>query len=204
MRIKICGITRSEDVLLCARLGVHAIGFNFFPGSRRYVTPEAARKIAQDSAPFLYRVGIFVNETDIDKVKWIAAHAGLNALQFHGDESPAYCALFDSYPVIKAFRVAADFRLEVLECYPVSAVLLDGFRKAEFGGTGMCADWQLAAQAAHRRQVILSGGLNAANVGEAVRQVQPVAVDVCSGVESMPGIKDPIKLAEFMEALQER
>jgi phosphoribosylanthranilate isomerase len=204
MRVKVCGITRSEDVHLCSRLGVHAIGFNFFPGSRRYVTPEAARKVARNSAPFLYRVGIFVNEPDIDKVKWIAAHAGLNALQFHGDESPAYCALFESCTVIKAFRVAADFRLEVLESYPVCAVLLDGFRVAEFGGTGMCADWQLAAQAALRRQVILSGGLNAANVREAVRRVQPVAVDVCSGVESNPGIKDPIKLAEFMEALRER
>ena len=202
MRVKVCGITRSEDVLLCSRLGVHAIGFNFYPQSRRFVTPENARQALRNSAPFLYRVGVFVDEPDVDKVKWIAEHLGLNALQFHGDESAPYCELFNPYPVIKAFGLGPDFRLDFLNSFKVSAFLLDGYREGEYGGTGAIADWVLAAEVAHRWPVVLSGGLNPENIHTGVRQVRPMAVDVCSGVESAPGIKDRAKLAMFMEALR--
>ena len=204
MRVKVCGITRSEDVVLCGRLGVHAIGFNFYAGSRRCVTPEKARELTQSSAPFLYRVGIFVDEADVDKVKWIAGYIGLNALQFHGNESPAYCRLFDSYPVIKAYRLGPDFRLDSLDNFKVSFFLLDGYMEGEYGGTGVNANWELAAEVAHRWPVVLSGGLDPDNVRTAMDQVQPMAVDVCSGVELTAGIKDQAKLVRFMRAVQEQ
>jgi phosphoribosylanthranilate isomerase len=202
MRVKVCGITRLEDLELCGRLGVHAVGFNFYPGSSRYITPEEVRKALPSLAPFLYRVGVFVNEPDVDKVKWIAVQLGLHALQFHGDESPDYCSQFDPYPVIKAFRAGKDFRLAGLNAFKVSSLLLDGYQEGKYGGTGVISDWQLAAEIAHCWPVVLSGGLDPDNVRAAVKQVQPMAVDVCSGVESAPGIKDPVKLSRFMEALQ--
>jgi phosphoribosylanthranilate isomerase len=181
---------------------VHAIGFNFYAGSRRCVTPEKARELTQSSAPFLYRVGIFVDEADVDKVKWIAGYIGLNALQFHGNESPAYCRLFDSYPVIKAYRLGPDFRLDSLDNFKVSFFLLDGYMEGEYGGTGVNANWELAAEVAHRWPVVLSGGLDPDNVRTAMDQVRPMAVDVCSGVELTAGIKDQAKLVRFMRAVQ--
>jgi phosphoribosylanthranilate isomerase len=202
VRVKVCGVTRADDVGLCARLGAHAVGFNFYSGSRRFVVPEVAREAVRGGWPFLYCVGVFVNEPDVEKVKWIASYVGLHALQFHGDESPEYCGLFNPYPVIKAFRVGDDFKLQSLESYRVSAVLLDGLKTGEYGGTGIAADWALAAEASRRWPVVLSGGLHPENVVDAVRQIQPLAVDVCSGVEAAPGIKDPLKLAAFMAALR--
>lgn len=202
MRVKVCGITREEDVLLCSRLEVQALGFNFYEPGSRYVDPDRARELAALAPPFTYRVGVFVNEDNVAKIRKIAEHVKLDALQFHGDESPDYCRRFAPWSVIKAFRMSAQFSPKALRAYDVSAFLLDGFKPGCFGGTGVTADWQAAAATAKEYRVILSGGLTDANVVEAVRCVNPVAVDVCSGVELCPGMKDGDKLRSFLQALQ--
>lgn len=203
MRVKVCGITRTEDAALCCRLGVHALGFNFYKGSSRFIEPEQAKEIAAAVPPFVYRVGVFVNQSDVKEVRRTAERVGLHALQFHGEETPEYCRGFGPWPVIKAFRVGGDFSPSLLWGFQVSAFLLDGFKPGEYGGTGVAAEWQMAAETAKTFPVILSGGLTVANVVEAVRRVEPLAVDVCSGVESEPGVKDPVKLEAFLQALRQ-
>jgi phosphoribosylanthranilate isomerase len=204
MQVKVCGITRTEDAVLCCRLGVQALGFNFYPKSSRYISPKRARRIGEALSPFVMRVGIFVNEGDVEKVWRDFEEAKMDAFQFHGDEDLQYCAQFDRLSVFKAIRVGGRIPPpEELDEFPIRAFLLDSFHPDKYGGTGMTADWKLAAGFARKYPTILSGGLNAGNVVEAVRKVRPLAVDVCSGVEAAPGIKDPEKLRAFMRVLRE-
>lgn len=192
-RVKICGITRPEDALLATELGAAALGFVFWPGSPRYVDPERARDIAAVLPRSVVCVGVFVNQP-LGHVQDVAGRVQLGAVQLHGDEPIAFIEAI-MQPVIKSVPVTADLRPEALDLLPAAVtVLLDAHDPVKRGGTGRTVDWTLAAQAAARRQVMLSGGLTAGNVKEAIERVRPYAVDVSSGVERTPGIKDPDKL----------
>jgi phosphoribosylanthranilate isomerase len=195
-RIKICGLTRLEDALLACELGADALGFNLWPGSKRHVDADAVRAIVDRLPPFVTSVGVFVNQKPTD-VLALAAQAGVQAVQLHGDES---WDDVNGYPIpaIKAFRVAGPESLADLHRYRVKAVLLDA-PSAGFGGSGRTFDWALAAEVARRTRVVLAGGLTPENVAAAVRAVRPHAVDVASGVESAPRVKDPEKLRRFVE-----
>lgn len=201
VRVKICGITRVEDALVAARLGAHAIGLVFWEQSARYVTPEVAHKIVAALPPFVSAVGVYV-DPDPAWVEKTSSVAGLSLLQFHGDESPGFCGQF-SLPYIKAIRVRSGIDLlQYATCYAnAKGLLLDAYIKDAPGGTGDTFDWSLIPQNLPL-PVILSGGLHSANVTAAIKQVQPWAVDVSSGVEATKGIKDTEKIAAFMRGVR--
>ncbi|GAW90990.1 phosphoribosylanthranilate isomerase [Calderihabitans maritimus] len=199
VRVKICGITEWEEARVALDQGAHALGFVFAP-SRRYINPEKAREIICRLPPFVTRVGVFVNEKRY-AVQEIATFCRLDVLQFHGEESPEYCRGY-SQQVIKAFSVKDRSVLEDMSRYQVDAYLLDAYVPGKRGGTGQTFDWEIAAEARKLgRPIILAGGLNPDNVGEAIARVKPYAVDVSSGVET-DGKKDARKIAEFMAAVR--
>ncbi len=202
MKVKICGITSYEDAAMIVDQGVDALGFNFFPKSPRYIDPEDARKIIRRIPPFVVTVGLFVNVAEQDRVSEIARSAGIQVLQFHGDETPEYCKGLADWPLIKALRIGSSGIQENPEEYPVQAFLLDVKDDALFGGTGKSFDWNLAKKIKRVRPIILAGGLHPGNVAEAIRVVDPYAVDVCSGVESAPGKKSARKVIEFMNEVR--
>jgi phosphoribosylanthranilate isomerase len=201
MRVKVCGIRRRADALLAVELGAAALGFVFWPRSPRAVTVDQVREIAGDLPAFVSRVGVFVNQPPAD-VFDIAARAGLTSVQLHGDENAAdYAAT--SLPVIKALPVGEGFTLSAVQDVPPRVtVLLDAHDPIRRGGTGRVIEWTVAAAAARVRPVILSGGLTPDNVKHATDAVRPYAVDVSSGVEAAPGIKDEMKLRAFFAALE--
>lgn len=209
-RIKICGLTRHEDVTAAVETGADALGFVFYPKSARYVTPDMARELILKVPPFVTKVGLFVNASLEDVVR-IASHTRISLLQFHGDESPADCAAIAkavNLPFIRAFRVKADTSHQDLiqyknqyraASYYFSGLLLDSYSEA-YGGTGKVFNWSLIEkEIAH--QAVLSGGLNEQNVAGAVKSVRPYAVDVSSGVESSKGVKDAGKIRAFVRAV---
>ncbi len=195
VRVKICGVTRVEDALAAVRLGADALGLNFWPRSKRFVAPEAARAIVRALPPFVAAVGVFVDPTRDEVLRAVDA-SGVRTVQLHGDEPPALCAALP-LPVVKAIRVADAHSLAAIASYEVSAFLLDSASPG-YGGSGQGFDWALAAEAASAVRVVLAGGLHPGNVAEAVRTVRPYAVDVASGVESAPGIKDEEKMRRFI------
>ncbi|MCI0490335.1 MAG: phosphoribosylanthranilate isomerase [Blastocatellia bacterium] len=197
VRVKICGVRSLEEARAASDAGADAIGFNFWPESLRYIAPEAAREIISGLPPLIACIGVFVNE-ERESIIDIASQVGLSAVQLHGDESPDFCARLDSVKIIKAFRVGEGFDVGVIEKYDVSAALLDTRIKGSYGGTGQRFDWSVALEAKKRAPVILAGGLTIENVADAIRQVSPMAIDVCSGVEASPGSKDLDKLRRFM------
>jgi phosphoribosylanthranilate isomerase len=201
VRVKICGITNPEDAWLAADLGAQALGFIFYPKSPRSIKPEAARDIIKILPPLVLSVGVFVDE-EAGVVREVAATVGLDWVQVHGQESPQYCRALKRR-VIKGFRVQDESSLDILPNYrdAVQAFLLDTYRPGTPGGTGETFDWGLARKARDYGPVILAGGLTAANVGQAITVAQPAAVDVASGVEAAPGVKDPEKLRAFFEAV---
>lgn len=167
-----------------------ALGFMFYGGSPRHVSAEAAALMSKFLPPFISKVGVFVNPTE-QEVRSTLAVCPLDVLQFHGDETPEFCDRFN-VPVIKAFRIRDCNSLPRLESFPVHAWLLDAYVEGTLGGTGKTFNWDLAAEAVRMgRPVVLAGGLNPSNVAEAVGRVRPYAVDVSSGVEISPGLKDP-------------
>ncbi|MDD5451278.1 MAG: phosphoribosylanthranilate isomerase [Desulfovibrionales bacterium] len=202
IRIKVCGITNIEDALAAQALGADAIGLVFAESPRR-VEKERARKIVHALPPFVHLVGVFVDE-EKSVVEEIADFCRLTVLQFHGSESPEYCAGF-TRPVIKAFRISQREDIERMEPYQgkVSAFLLDTYHPALAGGTGQAFDWTMAKEAGKIGPVILAGGLNPDNVEAAIRAVRPYAVDVSSGVEMSPGKKDHDKIQLFIERAQQ-
>jgi phosphoribosylanthranilate isomerase len=201
-RVKICGITRLEDALEAVRLGADALGFNFWPGSKRFIAPAEARRIIRALPPLVTTVGVFVDPSH-DEAVAAAAVSGVQVLQLHGDESPEACRAFQ-LPVVKALRVAGPEALaEVARYRGLAGILLDAASPG-YGGSGLTFDWSIAREAATRVPLLLAGGLVPKNVGEAVRAVRPWAVDVASGVESSPGVKDPEKLARFIRAAKEQ
>ncbi len=200
VRVKICGITRLEDALAAVRLGADALGFNFWPRSRRYLAPAAAREIVRRLPPLVTTVGVFVDPSREEVLEAVAA-SGVQVVQLHGDEPPALCEALP-LAVLKAIRVRNAASLEALRAYPVAGFLLDS-DSSGYGGSGATFDWSLAAAAAAERPVILAGGLRPDNVAEAVRTVRPHGVDVASGVESAPGVKDEQLMRRFIEAAKE-
>ncbi|WP_305046108.1 phosphoribosylanthranilate isomerase [Geoalkalibacter sp.] len=196
VRVKICGLTRLEDALHAVANGADALGFVFYAGSPRYVSPARAAAIIEALPPFVSSVGLFVNEAP-QRINEIAEQCRLDLLQLHGDETPEACRL-SGRRVIKALRVRDAASLAAAADYPVSALLLDAWVAGHYGGTGATFNWELAAAQARRGAVILAGGLTPDNVAAAIQVVRPFAVDVSSGVESAPGHKDPDKVAAFI------
>lgn len=198
-RIKVCGITSVDDAQAAVKAGADAIGLVFYKKSPRFVTVEQAQLIAHSVPPFVSIVGLFVNASDKD-MKEVLAQVPLTLLQFHGNEEDNWCQGWQRQ-YIKALRVRPDMSLpDAIANYPgASGILLDAYRKDIPGGTGEPFDWGLIPPLLEK-PVILAGGLDADNVARAIDQVAPYAVDVSSGVESAPGIKDHDKLAAFTKA----
>jgi len=190
-RIKICGITNRADAEKVVELGADALGF-VFADSARKIKPSVAREISLGLPPFISRIGVFVNE-EIDTVKELYEYCRLDAVQLHGDENSQYINSL-SIPFIKAFRVSGDEVLKQIEQFGLRYFLLDTFDKKLSGGTGKSFDWLVANQAAKYGKIILSGGLNPDNICNALEAVDPYAVDISSGVEKSPGIKDHQKM----------
>ena len=204
VKVKICGITNWPDARRAAEAGADFLGFNFYPPSPRYITPAKARRIVQRLPKEITAVGVFVNESD-DRILDIASTVGFVHLQLHGDESPAAVArLSRIFPVMKAIRVRKSFRPAQLARFKhAQAFLLDGFDAHHWGGTGKTFDWRLVPQKKGGARIFLAGGITPENVGNAIRTARPYAIDVCSGVESKPGKKDPQRLKAFMQAVRE-
>lgn len=199
-RVKICGICRAGDATHAVELGASAIGFVFWPGSPRYIEPGQARDIAARLPAHVTAIGVFVDQP-ATYVEEVAELVPLGAVQLHGTESIAAFADVRQ-PLIKAVHVSEGFQASTIDGLPASVtVLLDAHDPIRRGGTGQTIDWTIAAAVAARRTTILSGGLTAANVAEAIARVQPHMVDVSSGVESEPGRKDLDKLREFFAAV---
>lgn len=197
-RVKFCGFTHQDDVAQAVALGADALGFVFYGPSSRYVSPEHAQTLTRSVPAFVTRVGLFVNE-EAETVQRIFEIAGLNLIQYHGEESPEFCDAI-GLPYIKAFRVrkGMDLRTE-MDRYPnASGFLLDAYVKGQPGGTGERFDWELIPQS--HAPIILAGGLTPDNAKDAIDQVAPWALDVSGGIETKPGRKDPDKMARFMNA----
>ncbi len=199
-RVKICGITSSEDALAAVAAGADALGFVFYAKSPRAVSPEQAAAIIHSLPPFVTTVGLFVN-AERARIESTVLGCGLDAIQLHGDESPQDC-LYSGCRVIKALRIKDSASLERAADYEVSGLLFDAWSDRVYGGSGEVFDWHLLKDFASHHPVILAGGLNPENVADAIRQVRPYAVDVSSGVELSPGKKDLIKVAEFIRQVR--
>ena len=200
VRVKICGITSLEDALMAVEAGADALGFVFFRGSPRFISPERAAAIICRLPPFVQTVGLFVNEEQAT-VNEVTDRCGLDLVQLHGEESPGYCAAV-TRRIIKAFRVKDLSTLDDMTDYRVAACLLDAWSPAAHGGTGTTFNWDIAARAAATQSIILAGGLTPDNVAEAVATVHPYAVDVSSGVECAPGKKDAALMRAFVRAVR--
>ncbi len=200
-QVKVCGICRAEDAQLAVELGASAIGFVFWRSSPRYVAPEQARAITAGLPDGVLAVGVFVDQP-AEEVIEIARTVRLDAIQLHGSERVEDFGGLRQR-VIKAVGVGGAFDASVVDALPETVtVLLDAHDPVRRGGTGRTIDWTIAAAIADRRDTILSGGLNASNVAEAVSRVRPHMIDVSSGVEAAPGRKDPAKLREFFSAIR--
>jgi phosphoribosylanthranilate isomerase len=207
-RVKICGITHLEDAELAIELGASALGFNFYRGSPRYVAPEAAREIIRHAAPpLVMAVGVFADETGAERIIAVAREAGVSAIQLHGPQFPSCDSGFRwPYPVFRAVAVDDKFEPESLRGLAQGGggvIMLDAFHPALKGGTGQTIDWAKAHEVTKFARVILAGGLTPQNVGDAIRLVRPFGVDVASGVEVAPGVKDASKLRAFFNAVRE-
>jgi phosphoribosylanthranilate isomerase len=210
-RIKICGITRDEDLRSAVEQGADALGFVFYPKSPRYVTPQQAARLASSMPPYVSSVALFVNPT-LEQVQEVVRVAPVSLIQFHGDETPGQCAQIAgavARPFVRAFRVKPDTGAsDLLECELAyraaspwfSGLLLDTYVDA-YGGAGKVFDWSLIPKELAPR-VVLSGGLSVQNATEAVARVRPYAVDISSGVEQSKGIKDARKIAAFIAAVR--
>lgn len=195
MFIKVCGITRLTDALHAVQHGATALGFVFWPKSPRYVTPDGAAEIVAQLPSTVTTVGVFVNEA-IDDIRAIVGRTGIGAVQLHGDEPPAYAEAI-GWPVLRS--VTLDDIDDVSSAWPGDvALLLDAADPIRRGGTGQAVDWRRAAAAVQGRRVVLAGGLTAENVADAIATVKPYGVDVSSGVEESPGVKDFQKVAQFL------
>ena len=196
VRVKICGITCLEDALLAVEAGADALGFVFYPPSPRAVTPAQALPILQALPPFVVTVGLFV-DTLAPAIRQLVAATGLSMVQCHGTAS-ATAAELAPLVCLPALSVRDRASLAVMARQPAAAWLLDAYVPGAHGGTGQTCDWELAAEVARHHRIVLAGGLTPDNVAAAIRQVRPYAVDVSSGVESVPGRKDPAKLIRFI------
>jgi phosphoribosylanthranilate isomerase len=198
--VKVCGITRVADAMLAAELGAAALGFVFWPKSPRRIDPAEAGRIGRSLPPFVSRVGVFVDASP-DEIARHVDEAGLDVVQLHGDEQVSEFATLKAR-IVKSVTLASAADLDAAASMADGLPLLvDAADRERRGGTGQRANWTLAGELARRRTVILAGGLTADNVGEALHLVRPAAIDVSSGVESAPGIKDPDRLRRFLAAV---
>ena len=197
VKVKVCGMTSLKDALNAVEGGADAVGFIFYKKSPRSVTMKTVREIVLELPPFVDTVGVFVDET-AEQINKIADYCNLDIIQLHGDESPTFCKKIRR-KVIKAFRIKDMQSVKKISNFQVSGFLLDTFSEKLHGGTGKVFDWNLALPAKKFGPVIMAGGLTPNNVQQAVRQIRPYGVDVCSGVESEPGIKDHKKVRAFLK-----
>ena len=201
-RVKICGITRWEDAQLAVELGASALGFNFYPPSPRYIEPAAARAIIVKLPPLVTTVGIFADEPNDEHVAGVAKEARVTVVQLHGPRVPKLDGVLAEFPRICGVTVKEGFKPEALRDLGGDAYLLDAFDIKLLGGTGKPFNWALARDASRFGTIILAGGLTPENVGRAIREVRPFAVDVASGVEAAPGVKDANKLRAFFQEVR--
>ena len=195
MFVKVCGITRLDDALHAVDHGATAIGFVFWQGSPRFISADEAAEIVAAMPDHVTTVGVFVNES-VETIRSVAGKTGIMAVQLHGDEPPE-CAPSIGYPILRSASV--DTAAAVGDAWPPSTTLLvDAADPVRRGGTGQVVDWSRAAALARRRPIVLAGGLTPDNVAAAVATVRPYGVDVSSGVETSPGVKDPEKVAQFL------
>ena len=201
-KVKICGITNSQDADAAVEAGADALGFIFFSQSPRYIEPQIAQQLIAKLPPFVLPIGVFVNE-EAETVRDIMDQCGLAVAQLHGDEPPTYCESLRR-PVLKGIRLRDRGSFLSLAEYKgragVRGFLIDAFSESSYGGTGQTVDWSIAAEAAAAAPIVLAGGLTPENVQEAIHQVKPYGVDVSSGVEASPGTKDPAKIQAFIQA----
>jgi phosphoribosylanthranilate isomerase len=202
VKLKVCGITSLADAQDAISCGAKYLGFNFYPKSPRYIAPATAQFIIERLPREIITVGIFVNEPRPEGVIEILRVSGALMAQLHGDEDRYYCERVGADRVIKALRTDDDFDVRSVSGFPASAILLDAFDAKLYGGTGKTANWEMAREAAKFARVFLAGGLSPGNVAEAIRAVEPFAVDVNSGVESSPGKKDKVKLLKLREEME--
>ncbi|MDI6742861.1 MAG: phosphoribosylanthranilate isomerase [Smithella sp.] len=201
IQVKICGLTNEVDALYAAACGASALGFIFYPPSPRYINPEDARTIVTALPDDIVRVGVFVNEK-AETVKNISDYLALDMIQLHGDESPEYCRQFPASTVIKAIELNNDDDIDLALDYEVAALLADTRHAGLYGGTGKKSNWEFARKIKNKKPLILSGGLNAENIADALTAVAPDALDINSGVESFPGKKDHEKLSRLFEIIR--
>jgi phosphoribosylanthranilate isomerase len=202
VKLKICGVTTLEDARAAIDCGAEYLGFNFYAKSPRYIAPLSTQAIIEQLPDGIISIGVFVNESRPEDVTEILRVSGARMAQLHGDESPDYCARVGTERVIKALRIGDDFDARRVLDYPAAAILLDAFDSKLFGGTGKTTNWEIAREAARLTRIFLAGGLSPDNIVEAIRAVEPFAVDVNSGVESAPGRKDASRLRSLKEEME--
>lgn len=199
VKIKICGITQFEDARVAVNLGADALGFVFIPDNPRYIEPLQARAIIQKLPPFITTVGVFADASH-KSLSTSVRLSGIDCIQLNGAESPEYIGRI-SLPVIKSFTLTSTFDSEIIDDYPLSAIMLNTWNAK--GGIPKRFDWSPAADVVRRcANVIITGGLGLTNIHEAIAEVEPYAVDVCESVEIMPGVKNPHKMKEIIAAVK--
>jgi len=198
--VKICGITNLQDALAAAECGAVALGFIFYPPSPRYVKPEDAKIIINSLPEKVVKIGVFVNEKP-EEIKRIMEYCSLDMIQLHGDESAEYCTQFPAAIIIKAFELKNDDDVSRTLKYNVAAILIDSRHAGLYGGAGKTSNWKLARCIKDKKPLILSGGLNMGNIATAMKTIAPAALDINSGVEASPGIKDHKKLLQIFEII---
>lgn len=200
--IKVCGITRIDEALHAAREGATALGFNFYPGSPRYVNFGLGAILGSVVPRHILKVGVFVDE-EAERILETVRAASLDVVQLHGAETPHDCELLEPVRVWKAVRVGDGWNPQCLSDYSCEAFLLDTAAEGVYGGTGRSFSWEMARQAGRYGKIIIAGGLDGTNVGEAIREGAPWGVDASSRLERAPGIKDPAKVHEYLQAAHE-
>ncbi len=200
VKVKICGITTYEDARAAIDMGADLLGFNFYPGSSRYISPEDAARIIDKLPAFTDIVGVFVN-AELDEIMETADRCQLDWVQLHGDEEPAFCKEFLNHNVkiMKAIRVKKQKDVDKAEEYFTDAILLDAFDPSKYGGTGLTFDWNIIGHI--NKRVFLAGGINPDNAAKAVK-LGVYGIDVCSGIESEPGRKDKKKMKQLFDNIQ--
>ena len=199
-RIKICGITNIQDALLASDLGADALGFVFYPESKRFIEPGKAGEIISSLPPFITTVGVFVNQSR-QEIETVRDRTGIGLVQLHGEETPDFCSGLP-FKAIKALRIKERSDISLVELYPLQAILFDKYSDSAYGGTGESFTWDWLRGFKTSKSIILSGGLTPENVGEAINTVNPYAVDVSSGVEDFPGKKSAQKMRKFIQAVR--
>ncbi len=200
VQVKICGITNQEDALKAVYYGARALGFIFYKNSPRFVSPSRVRKIVEQLPPFVTPVGVFVNQKE-GAIRDICEFTRIHTIQLHGDEDPHFCKRLQDYKIIKVFRVKNRFDPSNLSAYKVDAYLFDAFSENSFGGTGQPFNWEVLKDIKFNKPFILAGGLTPKNIPEALKMLSLYAVDISSGVEKSPGVKDPRLMKELFDSL---